>query len=87
MSLYEWHLLSLLITFYKSTCKKSWLLYAEQSSVVLAFALRMFTNMFLISVILARLWEEILLPKLLRKGSYEGVQDIRLGIDLLSGSL
>lgn len=71
----------------KSICKKSWLLYAEQSSVVLAFALKMFTNMFLISVILARLWEEILLTKLLRKGSYKGIQDIRLGIDLLSGSL
>lgn len=71
----------------KSTCKKSWLLYAEQSSVALAFALKMFTNMFLISVILARLWEKILLTKLLRKGRYEGVQDIRLGIDLLSGLL
>lgn len=69
-----------------STCKKSWLLYAEQSSVVLAFALRMFTNMFLISVI-SRLWEEIFLTKSWRKGRYEGVQDIRLGIDLLSGSL
>lgn len=69
-----------------STSKKSWLLYAEQSSVVLAFALRMFTNMFLISVI-SRLWEEILLTKSWRKGRYEGVQDIRLGIDLLSGSL
>lgn len=44
--------------------------------------------MFLISVI-SRLWEEILLTKSWRKGSYElqGVQDIRLGIDLLSGSL
>lgn len=70
-----------------STSKKSWLLYAEQSSVVLAFALRMFTNMFLISVIISRLWEEILLTKSWRKGRYEGVQDIRLGIDLLSGSL
>lgn len=69
-----------------STSKKSWLLYAEQSSVVLAFALRMFTNMFLISVI-SRLWEEILLTISWRKGRYEGVQDIRLGIDLLSGSL
>lgn len=69
-----------------STSKKSWLLYAEQSSVVLAFALRMFTNMFLISVI-SRLWEEILLTKSWRKGRYEGVQDIRLGIDLFSGSL
>lgn len=54
--------------------------------IVLAFALRMFTNMFLISVI-SRLWEEILLTKSWRKGSYEGVQDIRLSIDLLSGSL
>lgn len=62
------------------------IIYAEQSSVVLAFALRMFTNMFLISVI-SRLWEEILLTKSWRKGSYEGVQDMRLGIDLLSGSL
>lgn len=62
------------------------IIYAEQSSVVLAFALRMFTNMFLISVI-SRLWEEILLTKSWRKGRYEGVQDIRLGIDLLSGSL
>lgn len=62
------------------------IIYAEQSSVVLAFALRMFTNMFLISVI-SRLWEEILLTKSWRKGRYEGVQDIRLCIDLLSGSL
>lgn len=62
------------------------IIYAEQSSVVLAFALRMFTNMFLISVI-SRLWEEILLTKSWRKRRYEGVQDIRLGIDLLSGSL
>lgn len=42
--------------------------------------------MFLISVI-SRMWEEILLTKSWRKGRYEGVQDIRLGIDLLSGSL
>lgn len=42
--------------------------------------------MFLISVI-SRLWEEIFLTKSWRKGRYEGVQDIRLGIDLLSGSL
>lgn len=42
--------------------------------------------MFLISVI-SRLWEEILLTKSWRKGRYEGVRDIRLGIDLLSGSL
>lgn len=84
MSLYEWRLLSSLITLRVPV--KSHDYYAEQSSVVLAFALRMFTNMFLISVI-SRLWEEILLTKSWRKGRYEGVQDIRLGIDLLSGSL
>lgn len=84
MSLYEWHLLSSLITLRVPV--KSHDYYAEQSSVVLAFALRMFTNMFLISVI-SRLWEEILLTKSWRKGRYEGVQDIRLCIDLLSGSL
>lgn len=85
MSLYECHLLSSLITLREPV--KSYDYYAEQSSVVLAFALRMFTNMFLISVIISRLWEEILLTKSWRKGRYEGVQDIRLGIDLLSGSL
>lgn len=64
MSLYEWHLLSSLITLRVPV--KSHDYYTEQSSVVLAFALRMFTNMFLISVI-SRLWEEIFFNKIMEK--------------------